>query len=136
MIELEPETMTAAPRTGADFAENGQMSEIGKTFRRLNPAAGEAARATNPAPVQIETPEEVFRAAVQAINKRFQPGTLEYIRDHFPEMAEEISRAFDRLNNTWGRWTPGANLEPFKRALRTWYNLHIKAIELFQETTK
>ena len=71
MIELEPETMTAAPRTRANFAENGQMSEPGKTSRRQpNP----------PAPVLIETPETVFSAAVRSINKRFQLGTLEYKR--------------------------------------------------------
>lgn len=126
MIELEPETMTAAPRTRADFGENGEMSGTAKTSRRQpNP----------PAPVLIETPETVFSAAVRSINKRFQLGTLEYVEDHAHELAEDIRRAFDRLNQVWAGWIPGADLTPFKLALRTYYNLIIRAVDLFEGAT-
>lgn len=126
MIELEPETMTAAPLIGADFGQNGQMSELSKTSRRQpNP----------PAPVQIETPETVFAAAVRSINKRYQLGTLEYIENHAHELAEEIRLALDRLDLIWSRWIPGADLQPFKRALRTYYNLIIRAVDIFEGAT-
>lgn len=126
MIELEPETMTAAPRTRADFSENGHLSETAKTSRRQpNP----------PAPVLIETPETVFSAAVRSINKRFRLGTLEYIEDHAHELAEDIRRALDRLDLIWSRWIPGADLQPFKRALRTYYNLIIRAVDIFEGAT-
>lgn len=124
MIELE--TMSAAPRTRANFAENGNIVETGKTSRRQpNP----------PAPVQIETPETVFSAAVRSINKRFQLGTLEYIENHAHELAEEIRLALDRLDLIWSRWIPGADLQPFKRALRTYYNLIIRAVDIFEGAT-
>lgn len=130
MIENEPETMTAAPRIGADFVENSTRFKSSR--RQPNPPAA----AVTAAPVQIKTPEAVFSAAVRAINKRYRPGTLEHVRDRLPGLAEEMAQAFDRVNMTWERWIPGADLEPFKRALRSWYNLNIKAIELFQEIEK
>ena len=135
MIELEPETMTAAPRTRANFAENGQMSEPGKTSRRQPnpPEADFKMYPTGDKPA--ETPESVFSAAVRSINKRFQLGTLEYIENHAHELAEDIRRALDRLDLIWSRWIPGADLQPFKRALRTYYNLIIRAVDIFEGAT-
>jgi len=125
MIELEPETMTAAPRTRAGWGEVPEIFPERETRRQSNP----------PAPVQIETPETLFVRAVDAINKRFKPGTLEYIEGHAPELAEDIRRALDRLNQVWAGWIPGADLAPFKLALRTYYNLIIRAVDLFEDST-
>lgn len=125
MIEIEPETMTAAPLIGVDFTENGQMSEIGKTSRRQpNP----------PAPVQIETPESIFAAAVAAINKRYQLGTLGRLAIERPDLAAEIERATDRVDITWRESGPVGS-PAFKLALRTWYDLVILAIDYFEGAT-
>lgn len=123
MIELE--TMSAAPRTRAGWGKVPEIFPERETRRQPNP----------PAPVQIETPETVFAAAVRSINKRYQLGTLEHIENHVPELAEEIRLALDRLDLIWSRWIPGADLQPFKRALRTYYNLIIRAVDIFEGAT-
>lgn len=149
MIEHEPEILTAAPLTGADFVQNGQMSEMNKTFRRQSnpPAAGGSEPVAligvnpgAPAPVlpaakRDETPEALFSAAVRSINKRYRPGTLAHIENHFPELDRLITDAFNQLEYIWARTVPDGGLQSFKRALVSWYNLNIQAIEIFEDST-
>ena len=82
-------------------------------------------------------PETLFMAAVKSINEKYQPGTLGFIDTHFPDLAARIGRAFDRLNDTWaGCACPGAGIDSFKQALRTWYDLNIDAITIFTRHQK
>ncbi len=75
-------------------------------------------------------PEGLFKIATAAINERYRPGTLEYIEAHRPELAGRIARAFDRVND---QWAAGPAAGPgFKRALRTWYDLNLEAINIFK----
>lgn len=77
--------------------------------------------------------ETLFNAAVKSLNEKYRPGTLGFIDTHFPELAGRIGRAFDRLNESWAACAcPGAGIDAFKQALRTWYNLNLEAIEIFK----
>jgi len=161
MIELEPETITRtapARRIGADFVGNltrfkstpatdfmaAQICapkpeadlmavENSTPISQAADFVGVRNHTPKPAADPDETPETLFGAAVQAINKRYQPGTLEHAEDHLPELAAQMKQAFDRLNWIWSGWIPGANLEPFKRSLRTWYDLTFTAIKEFED---
>ena len=88
-----------------------------------------------PAAKPDETPEALFSAAVRSINKRYQLGTLAHIEDHLPELDRLINDAFNQLNDIWARSVPGGGLQSFKRALISWYNLNIQAIEIFEDST-
>jgi len=75
-------------------------------------------------------PEGLFKITAAAISERYEPGALEYIQAHRPELAGQIARAFDRVNDQWAAGPPaGAG---FKHALRTWYNLNLEAINVFK----
>lgn len=137
---IESETMTAAPLIGADFGEFRRQSNPpaaggSMTAERIGANPGAQLAPVLPAAKPDETPEALFSAAVRSINKRFQLGTLEYIENHAHELAEEIRLALDRLDLIWSRWIPGADLQPFKRALRTYYNLIIRAVDIFEGAT-
>ena len=86
-----------------------------------------------PAAKPDETPEALFSAAVRSINKRYQLGTLAHIEDHLPELDRLINDAFNQMNDIWERTLPGGRLDSFKLALRAWYGLIIRAIELFED---
>jgi len=75
-------------------------------------------------------PEGLFKTAAAAINERYNPGTLEYIQAHRPELAARIAKACDRVNAQWAAG-PAAGAG-FKHALRTWYNLNLEAIDIFK----
>ena len=88
---------------------------------------------TAPEPATIETPEALFLAAVQAINKRYQAGTLSHVQAKHPALYDRIGRAFDLLNYIWGGLVPGGGLDHFKRSLRTWYKLNLEAIQIYED---
>jgi len=127
LIELEPETMTAAPRTR-------RQSDPPAAAAKTAPDPG-ADRRPSGAPVQIPdppaSPEELFNIAVAAINKRFKLGTLERLTIERPDLAAEIARAMDRVDITWRESGPVGS-PAFKLALRTWYDLIILAIDYFE----
>jgi len=122
---METETMTAPARTGA--WTNPPANDA-------KPAAAGSGLSTivdkPPAPADCEA---LFRAAVDAINKRFVPGTgfFERLQDERPDLADELARAFDLVNQTWRESEARgfAASTAFKLALRTWYNLTVKAID-------
>jgi len=82
----------------------------------------------------IETPETLFLATLHAINARYEPGTLEYIRDHRPDLHGRLAIALDRIDETGSG--VGIATTAFKNALRTWFNLNIEAINLFKGRQK
>ena len=127
MIELEPETMTAAPRTR-------RKSDPPAAAAKTTPDPGGDRRPSG-ASVQIPdppaAPEELFNIAVAAINKRFKMGTLERLAIERPDLAAEIARAMDRVGITWRESGPVGS-PAFKLALRTWYDLIILAIDYFE----
>jgi len=119
-MEMETEILTPRARTGA----------------RTNPPANDAKpAAVDAAPAD---PETLFAAAVTAINGRYQLGTLEHLQDDRPDLADELARAFDRVNDTWRESEKAGPLASpaFKLALRTWYNLTIMAIDYIQGRRK
>jgi len=124
-MEMETETLTPRARTGA--WTNPPANDA-------KPAAAGSGLSTivdkPPAPADCEA---LFRAAVDAINKRFVPGTgfFERLQDERPDLAEAEKRAFDRLNQTWRESGPAAS-PAFKLALRTWYDSVITAIDYFK----
>lgn len=114
MIKLESEAIATRARTGA--AGSGMLP-------RGNKPAGDG-----PA---LDEPETLFREAVRLINKRYQAGTLARIQAERPDMAADMGQAFDQLETAFREAGPVAG-EPFRRALRTWYNSTMKAIDSIQ----
>ncbi len=109
MIELEPETLTAAPEPVGDRRPGGSVQ----------------------IPDPPAAPEELFNIAVAAINKRYQVGMMERLAIERPALTAEIARAMDRVEITWRESGPVGS-PAFKLALRTWYDLKISAINYFR----
>jgi len=79
----------------------------------------------------IDNPADLLKTALDAIAGLYQAGTLEYIRDHRPDLHGRLALALDRINETGSGG--GAATQAFKNALRTWYNLNLEAIKLFKD---
>ena len=126
-------TKTAPPR-----ANNPAPARTGAwTNPPANDAKPAAAAGMSPIGDKPQAPadcEALFRAAVDAINKRFVPGTgfFERLQDERPDLAEAEKRAFDRLNQTWRESGPAAS-PAFKLALRTWYELNLDAMKEYED---
>jgi len=86
-------------------------------------------------PLTGEDPfEDLFKKAVDEISKRYEEGTLEYIRENSRSLYDDIDQAEDRLNEVWKAGLNGStSLEEFRGILKRWYLLHIKAIETYKE---
>ena len=117
---MQTTTKTAPPRA-INAATRGAAGSGMSTF--VDKPAGDG-----PA---LDEPEALFREAVKLINKRYQAGTLERIEAERPDMAANMAQAFDQLETAFREAGPVAG-EPFRRALRTWYNSTMKAIDSIQ----
>lgn len=81
--------------------------------------------------------EDLFKKAVDEINKRYPEGTLEHIKLNHRRLYDDIDRAEDRLNEVWkAGLNGGASLKEFREVLKRWYLLHIKAIEIYRDESK
>ena len=127
-MEMETETLPPRARTGAWTNPPANDAKPAAAGSGLSAIVDKP-----PAPADCEA---LFRAAVDAINKRFVPGTgfFERLQDERPDLADELARAFDLVNQTWRESEARgfAASTAFKLALRTWYDSVITAIDYFK----
>jgi hypothetical protein len=68
-----------------------------------------------------------FKKALAEPNCRYQPGTLDFIESHYPDLSQQIERAEEELDSLWREGDPGL----FGEALRRWQELHEQAIQAY-----
>lgn len=79
----------------------------------------------------------LFEKTVADISIQYIPGTLEMIREDFPELAKEIQTAEDRVNELWLQAkTEAVDLGAFSEAVERWKTLHLRAIRFFSLTER
>ena len=89
-----------------------------------------AARAEQNDP--FDDPADLMKKTLDGIAAHYEDGTLEYIRDHRPDLHGRLAIAMDRIDETGS--AGGIATTAFKNALRTWYNLNLEAIKIFKES--
>lgn len=105
-------------------------------FQGGKPDGTEFPSELNPGGVSLPDPlgdhQSVFEKADSEIDRAYIPGTLEFIREVFPELAEEIDRAEDQINQLWLKAREEAvDMEAFLGAVDTWRKLHLRGIRFF-----
>jgi len=97
-----------------------------------NRLAGEKGQVKSEAQVLPDPFAEMFKKAVDELNRRYIEGTIDYIRKHHPELYQKTNEAEDRLNEVWKAGLQGkAGIEEFRRTLKEWYLLHLQGIEIY-----
>lgn len=77
---------------------------------------------------------EMFKKAVDELNRRYIEGTIDYIRKHHPDLYRKTNDAEDRLNEVWKAGLQGkAGIEKFRKTLKAWYLLHLQGIEIYSK---
>ncbi len=82
--------------------------------------------------------ENIFSALAQGTWKEIQesylPGTTNYIKKHYSDLYNEITRMQKRINDlsTLSTVEEKDTVEQFKEALMVWKTLHLRAVELYQ----
>jgi hypothetical protein len=68
-----------------------------------------------------------FKKALAELNRRYVPGTLDWVGDHCPHLCQGIERAEDELDSLWREGDPGL----FGEALKRWQELHEQAMQAY-----
>jgi len=77
---------------------------------------------------------EMFKKAVDELNRRYIEGTIDYIRKHHPDLYQKTNEAEDRLNEIWKAGLQGkAGIGEFRKTLKEWYLLHLQGIEIYSK---
>lgn len=77
---------------------------------------------------------EMFKKAVDELNRRYIEGTIDYIRKQHPDLYQETNETEDRLNEVWKAGIQGkAGIEEFRKTLKEWYLLHLRGIEIYSK---
>jgi hypothetical protein len=75
--------------------------------------------------------QTLFEKANAELVAAYLHGTLELIREEYPDLSTKIQKAEDHINDLWRTARQGiGNLRDFKAAVEKWQALHLKAIEL------
>lgn len=86
-------------------------------------------------PQPESTPEQfesTFNNAVGEINRNYRPGTLDFIRQKYPERWTRSLEVENRLNHLWD---DGKGLEAFEKAVDEWRGIQLELIKLFTKNT-
>lgn len=70
-----------------------------------------------------------FRQALAELSRRYQPGTLNWIESHHPDLYQQIERTEDELDHRWRE----ANYSLFEESLKGWQELHEQAIAAYSQ---
>jgi hypothetical protein len=85
-----------------------------------------------PEKVPAKTFVDTFKEAMNDLEERYLPGALEFIREEFPDLAQEIQEAEDRINQLWLiAQATGGDLEQFRAAVERWKALHLRGIRFY-----
>lgn len=87
-------------------------------------------------PLLSEDPPKVFRGCFEKADSEVETvhllGTIQMIREDFPELWTEIEEAEDKINILWLQAREGAgDMETFREAVKKWKVLHLRAIKFF-----
>jgi hypothetical protein len=81
--------------------------------------------------------QELFEHANSELVAAYIPGTLEMIREDFPDLARETQEAEDGVNEIWLKARAGEeNFEAFRAAVDRWKTLHLRGIRFFSLTER
>jgi hypothetical protein len=76
--------------------------------------------------------QELFEKAVAEVGAWYLPGTLEIIREDFPDLAGEMQLAEDQVNELWLKARKGlGDMGALSEAVENWESLHLRAIRFF-----
>ena len=78
----------------------------------------------------VEQYEDYFKDTVEKVSQIYQAGTLDYIRQKYPERWKQCIQAEDRINGLWDK-----DLQEFKKAVDDWREIELELIELFKKKT-
>ncbi len=78
-----------------------------------------------PEPRQFEA---TFLNAVDEINRNYQPGVLDFIRQKYPERWNRSIEVEDRINKFWN---DAKDLQAFQKAVDEWKEIQIQLTKLF-----
>lgn len=97
---------------------------------------GESFRGGKPESVPLPNTLEDFRVLFEKADSEmvaaYLPGTLEMIREGFPELWGEIQDAENRINILWLQARGGTgDMEAFRESAKKWKVLHLRAIRFF-----
>ena len=80
---------------------------------------------------------EMLKKTMDALNEKYIEGGVAYIDKHHPEISRKLDDAEGKLNAKANAYYDGKiDLEEFKSALKQWYLLHLKAIEIHKNYLK
>jgi hypothetical protein len=75
---------------------------------------------------------DTFKEAMNDLEERYLPGALDYIRDDFPDLAQEIQEAEERINQLWLiAQATGGGMEEFRETVEQWKALHLRGIRFY-----
>jgi len=75
----------------------------------------------------------LFNETKKEIEKVYLPGTMADIKTHHSKLYDEVLLTERRLDHLWQTMRKGRNtLTQFKKTLKEWKELHLKAVELYK----
>lgn len=80
---------------------------------------------------------EMFKKAVDELNRKYIGGTINHIRKHHPGLYQRTKEVENQLNEIWKKGLKrNATPEDFRDVLKEWYLLHTKSIETYKNERK
>jgi len=118
-----------------DLDPEVHKSLIDALNEHLNRPVGDQATAKNDL---IPDPfAEIFKKAVDELNRKYIGGTINHIRKHHPELYQKTKEVENKLNGVWKAGLKGnATLENFRDVLKEWYLLYTRGIEIYKKEKK
>ena len=74
----------------------------------------------------VEQFEDYFKDTVDKVSQIYQAGTLDYIRQKYPERFQESLQIENRLNTFWDK-----DFQEFKKSVDDWREVELAIIKLF-----
>lgn len=68
-----------------------------------------------------------FKKALAELNHRYQPGTLDWIESHRPDLHHQMEQAEEHLDRLWRE----GNHRLFQEGLKRWQHLHQQAMGIY-----
>ncbi|GFP21281.1 hypothetical protein HKBW3S06_00507 [Candidatus Hakubella thermalkaliphila] len=70
-----------------------------------------------------------FKQSLAELNRRYQPGTLDFIESHYPDLYHKMEQTEDELDSLWREGDPGL----FGESSKKWQELHEQAIQTYNQ---
>jgi hypothetical protein len=120
VVGLEPgEVVDFPPEKAESLVNAGKIIP----FRKSGPL---------PENVPAKAFEDTFKEAMNDLEERYLPGALDYIREDFPDLAQEIQEAEARINQLWLiAQATGGDRGQFKEAVERWKALHLRGVRFY-----